>query len=67
MMMVMVLRGPVDANAADMMVMPRLRRAGIALKADDLRAVLAQAAIHRRLAIRHSRATRSTKQSSTSG
>src|SRR5262245_7502109 len=38
-------------DAANMVMMPLLRRARGELMADDLRAVLAEAAIHRRLAI----------------
>jgi len=39
----------IRADPAHVMVMSRLRRAGIALIADDLGAVLAELAIHRRL------------------
>src|SRR6185437_12581759 len=46
----MVVRGR-DTDAANMVVMARLHRAAIALVAHDLRAILAELAIHRRLAI----------------
>ena len=39
------------ADAAHMMMMPGLRRARLIFVADDLRAVLAELAIHRRLAV----------------
>ena len=47
--MVVVIVG-VGADAADMVVVARLRRADLGLVADDLRAVLAQLAVHRRAA-----------------
>ena len=49
--MVMMAMVGVGADAADMMVVRGLGRAGRRLVADDLRAIFAQAAIHRRLAI----------------
>src|SRR5271170_3678717 len=48
--MVGMIMSVADADAADMMVVACLRRAGGVLKANDLRAVLAQLAVHRRLA-----------------
>ena len=47
--MMMVMRPAADA--ADVMVVRRLRRAGVGLVADDLRAVLAELAIHAGLAV----------------
>jgi hypothetical protein len=46
--MVVVMGVGIGADAADMVVVPRLHRAGIGLVADDLGAVLAQLAVHRR-------------------
>src|SRR6185437_5981321 len=40
-----------SADAADVVVVALLRRAGVVLVADDLRAVLAELAIHARLAV----------------
>src|SRR5262250_3179105 len=50
MMGVRVVMIVLDADAADVMVVSRLRRPGITLIADDLRAIFAELAIHRRLA-----------------
>src|SRR5437868_1705895 len=46
----MAMVGAVGADAADMVMMPGLGRAELAAVADDLRAVLAELAIHYRIA-----------------
>src|SRR6516225_11263722 len=48
MVVAMVVMVVLDADPADVMVVPRLRRADIVLIADDLCAVFAELAIHRR-------------------
>src|SRR5215469_9027514 len=49
----MVLMVGVGTGAAHVMVMTHLRRAGIALIADDLRTEFTELATHRRLAVTH--------------
>jgi len=50
MMGVMVVMITLDADAADVMMVSRLRRPDIVFVTDDLRAIFAELAIHRRLA-----------------